>query len=100
MNRYVVSPDARTDLDEIWQFIAEDNVNAADRMMRALRDRFKALVEQPMIGEARPDLAPGIRHSVVGRYLIFYRLSGDEIEVVRVLHGSRDLPAEFGRRTH
>ena len=60
----------------------------------------QARADHPLAAEARPDLAPGLRASPVGNYVIFYRPIHDGIEVVRVLHGARDIPAVFrkGRR--
>ena len=43
----------------------------------------------------RDDLSPGLRSIPHGNYLIFYRLMNNGIEIVRVLHGSRDLPSQF-----
>lgn len=49
----------------------------------------------PGIGRRRDDLAPGLRSISYANYLIFYRPIDDGIEIVRVLHGSRDLPSQF-----
>jgi toxin ParE1/3/4 len=51
----------------------------------------KLIAESPYIGREREELAPGIRSFPAGRYLIFYRPIADGIEIVRVLHGSRDV---------
>ncbi|MDH3209223.1 MAG: type II toxin-antitoxin system RelE/ParE family toxin [Burkholderiaceae bacterium] len=85
---------AERDLDEIWLHIALDNVGAADALLDAIGDRCRLLAGQPMMGRARSELAPEVRSFVVGRYVIFYVPLTDGIEVVRVLHSSRDI-AEF-----
>ena len=55
--------------------------------------RFHILAEQPLLGRSREELAPGMRSFPLGRYVIFYEVLRDGIEIVRVLHGSRDLGA-------
>jgi toxin ParE1/3/4 len=47
------------------------------------------------MGRRRPELAPGIHGFPVGRYVVFYRPSSNGIEIVRVLHGARDLEQQF-----
>ena len=49
----------------------------------------------PRMGTPRDDLAPGIRASVVDRYMVFYRVDGQRIVVVRILKGQRHLPDFF-----
>jgi toxin ParE1/3/4 len=52
------------------------------------------LTLHPFSGAPRDDMAPGIRHLVVGDYLTLYRVRGDAIEIVRVLHGHRNIEAD------
>jgi plasmid stabilization system protein ParE len=56
MNRYVLSVAAELDLDEIWDYIAQDNLDAADRWITKLFDAFKALAQAPGMGHKREDL--------------------------------------------
>lgn len=95
MNQYRVSGEARSDLDEIWLYIANDNPDAADKYIRAIVSRFIKLAATPRLGRARPELSPGLRSFVVGHHVIFYRLADGGIDVVRVLDGVRDLPPLF-----
>jgi toxin ParE1/3/4 len=53
------------------------------------------LSDNPALGPARPDVAPQLRYSPVGSYLIFYRQVDAGVEIVRVLHGARNLRAIF-----
>ena len=92
MNQFRVSARARTDLDEIWLYIAQDNPEAADKYIRAIVSRFPMIASMPQMGRERPDLSPGLRSFVVGHHVIFYRLFEDHLEIVRVLDGVRDLP--------
>lgn len=95
MSQYRVSDAARSDLDEIWFYIAQDNINAADRFLRAIVSRFPKLAAMPQIGRAREELSPRLRSFPVGHYVIFYRPMDNGVEIARVLHGARDLPPLF-----
>lgn len=83
---------AENDLIDIWLYIAPDDVRAADRLLDDLEETFVLLGDQPSLGPARPDIAPGLRYFPVRRYLILYREITDGIEIVRVVHGARDIP--------
>ncbi len=95
MNRYRVSDAARSDLDEIWFYIGQDNTDAADRLVRAIVARFSVLASVPEAGRQRAELSAGLRSVSVGNYVIFYRAMKNGIEIVRVLHGARDFPPMF-----
>jgi toxin ParE1/3/4 len=82
---------AEQDLIDIWAYIASANPSAADRLLDLLDERSKALARNPRMGMARDDIAPGVRHFPVGRYLILYRALNDGVEVVRYVHGMRRL---------
>jgi toxin ParE1/3/4 len=86
---------AEADLEECWLHIARDDPLRAARFLGTVLAKCELLAEQPGIGRPRSDLAPDLRSFVVGRYLIFYRPLDDGIEVVRVLHGARDIEAAF-----
>ena len=74
MNQYRVSAEARSDLDEIWLYIAHNNPDAADKYIRAIISRFATLASMQHMGRERPELSPGLRSFVVGHHVIFYRL--------------------------
>jgi toxin ParE1/3/4 len=95
VSRYRLTNEAREDLDETWLSIAADNPPAADRLLDRLYESFLLLAGQPLLGRARPELGMNLRSFPVGNYVIFYRPIADGIEVARVLHGARDIDAEF-----
>ena len=99
MSGYVLGPDADFDLDAIWEYIAADNIAAADRWIAKLFDAFEALGQTPGIGHRREDLTPfAVLFWPVGAYLIIYRAERRPIEIVAVTQGSRDIPAFLSRR--
>ena len=93
MARIVRLPLAKQDALSIWLYIGRDNVAAAQRMLETIDSRLELLSRNPKLGRERPDIAPGVRYLPVGKYLILYRPLADGIEVVRLVHGARDLSA-------
>ena len=91
MPRLLKRPEAESDLDEIWWYIAQDSPDNADRFLDRLQERFLALADFPKMGTRRDDIQAGLRSQPVENYLIFYFPLADGIEIVRVLHGSRDV---------
>ena len=91
MSGYAFHPEAFTDLDQIWEYIAERNLDAADRVIADIFDTIRALVASPHIGRRRPDLAArSLRFKLVRDYLIAYAPDERPLWVVAVLHGSRN----------
>jgi plasmid stabilization system protein ParE len=101
MTLYVLSEDADRDLEGIWDYIAEDNVDAADRWIGKLFDVFDAIGATPGIGHKREDLtARPVLFWPVGSYLVIYRATSRPVEIVAVTQGARDIPAFLhGRRS-
>jgi toxin ParE1/3/4 len=93
--RLVISKDAVSDLDEIWLFIALNSPQNADIFIDRIYDTCLLLKENPEMGRLRQELSPGLRSFSVGRYIIFYRLKNDIIEIVRILSGYRDIDIAF-----
>ena len=91
------SPRAKADILIAARYIAEQSQSraTAKRWIDTISDKLKLLGRQPHAGEIRPDLGHNVRAFPVGNYIIFYRPSEQGIEVLRVLHGSRDIPEVF-----
>lgn len=87
--------DAEIDLAEIWRYIARDNPQAADRVLDFIERRMKSIAQFPLIGEARPEIAPDLRCYPAGSYVIYYRPTPEAIQIARVLHGARDVQSAF-----
>ncbi len=90
MSEFVLHPHASADLDEIWEYIAADNLDAADRTREEIYEAILSLVPFPYIGHARPDLtANALRFQSVGEYVIAYAPDEKPLAVIAVLHGHR-----------
>nr|WP_216671323.1 type II toxin-antitoxin system RelE/ParE family toxin [Mangrovicoccus sp. HB161399] len=88
-------PAARDDLAGIGDFIAQENPGRALSFLAEIEGRMAQASERPESFPARNDVHEGLRAARHGRYLIFFLHSGEEVQIVRVLHGARDLPRQF-----
>lgn len=86
---------AHLDVTEIAFRIAEENPTAADHWLDLIDKKCHTLARMPEMGRKRFDLAPNLRSFAVGNFIIFYRPVSSGIQVIRVLHGGRDLPPLF-----
>jgi plasmid stabilization system protein ParE len=99
MSRYVLGRDAEEDLHEIWRYVADDSVEAADRLISTLFQTFGALAQKPGMGHKREDLTEfPVLFWPVGNYLVIYRAKKSDIQIVAVVHGKRDVPSFLRRR--
>ena len=90
MTGYDFHPEARLDLDELWEFIRADNLDAADRMIAEILAAIAALVPFPGQGHRRPHLTScPLRFIFVREYLIAYAPEEKPLWVVAVMHGRR-----------
>lgn len=93
-----VRPRADADIDQLADYIAADSLDAELRFLDAVQKAFDLIGEQPGIGSmryARPTLLEGLRFCPIPgfeKHLIFYVERADYIDVLRVLHGARDIP--------
>lgn len=99
MNDYVLGATAVADLEEIWDYIAKDNPNAADRWIARLFEAFEMIARMRAIGHTRKDLASlPVLFWPVGEYLVVYRAEENRPVVIEaVTQGSRDIPSFLGR---
>ncbi len=92
MSRFVLTAPAERDLTDIWDYIAADNLEAADRVLDAMDAAFRRLAAQPGLGHYREDLADKtVRFDAVYSYLIVYRWQTRPLQILRVLHAARDV---------
>jgi toxin ParE1/3/4 len=95
MSRYRYSAQADADLDAITDYFATHNPDAGIRLIDEITELCRFTASQPRTGRPRNDLGSGIRSAVVGQYIIFFRATSDGIDVLRVIHGPRDITPEM-----
>lgn len=105
MPKYFLDPCVEDELWGIWHFIAQDNPDAATRVIEAAYETFKTLAANPGIGKKMQFRNPRLRDvrswRITGfeNYLIFYRsVEGGGIQVIHVYHGARDFEVLFGEK--
>jgi toxin ParE1/3/4 len=88
---YTLSPRAQSDLDKIWDYTAcHWGIDQAETYVRRLWHDIEAVAANPAIGRACPEVKAGYYKFRSGSHILFYRLSGGTVEVVRILHGQMD----------
>lgn len=90
MSGFAFHPEALDDLNDVWEFIAADSVDAADRVVREIFDGIRALAPFPRHGHRRPDLTSRpLRFVRVRDYLIAYAPDENPLLVIAIIHGHR-----------
>jgi plasmid stabilization system protein ParE len=92
MTSFVLTRQAEQDLTEIWDYIARDSADAADRVIGEIQQAMRRLAEMPNMGHIREDLADRCyRFWTVYSYLIVYRADATPLQIIRVISGYRNL---------
>jgi toxin ParE1/3/4 len=93
---YRISEDAQLDLEEIFLYWGDlVSLEAADRIVDSVTDRFWLLAEHPKAGKSASDIAPGVRCFPAGKYLIYYRNTNRGVDILHIFHGARDQTRAF-----
>jgi toxin ParE1/3/4 len=88
---FLISQRAQRDLEGIWDYTAEHwNLVQAEIYLRGIWTAIQTVTADPRIGRTADDVRPGYRRYSVGSHVIFYRITQDGIDVVRVLHSHMD----------
>jgi toxin ParE1/3/4 len=88
------APAARQDLSEIWRYYDQSaSREVADRLVRRIEEAGRSASKHPFQRRPRNDIRVGLRAVIISPYALFDRVGENEVEVVRVLHQRRDLPA-------
>lgn len=88
MSGFVFHPDAYKDLEEIWEYISADSLDAADRLLAEIEEAIRTLSRFPRMGHPRPDLSSKLRFHPVSNFLIAYAPESP-LSVIAILHGRR-----------
>jgi toxin ParE1/3/4 len=87
-------------LDGIWCYVAEGSgsIEIADRLIDSITGRFFLLATYPWVGRRRDDdLRPGLRSFPVGEYVIIYRVEDQDVLILHIVRGNRNIKALLGR---
>ena len=90
-------PLAAKDLENIGDYIAQENPHRAMTFVRELRAQCRKMTQSPLAYRSRPELGKGIRSCAYGRYVIFFSVKDDVLQIIRVLHGAMDADSRFGK---
>ncbi len=95
-----LAPEVEAELDDIWYYMAKQSqsIETANRLIDSITDRFLLLARYPHMGRHRDaDLRPGLRSFPAGEFVIIYRVEGQDVLILHVVRGSRDIKELFGR---
>jgi plasmid stabilization system protein ParE len=87
---YYLSRIAESDLNQIWDYLGDRKLAAADRILDELKVVFRLLAREPLLGEVFDNSRKFLRRFTHGNYVIYYQTSTEPITIIRVLHGARD----------
>lgn len=91
MTAYALSPRARTDLTGVWRYSAENwNVEQADRYVRKMHAVFERLARDPRSGRSCDHIRRGYRMYPVESHMVFFRLTTNGVDIIRILHQKMD----------
>ena len=89
------TPQTQADLEEVWLYVANGGEGLADRFLDKIHKQCRQLAQFPGIGRDRSNLAAYLRSFAVRPFVIFFRPADDAVEIIRVLHGKRDIDSIF-----
>ena len=97
MRTVKVAATAEEDLKGIWAYVAQHNEEAASKLIKEITGKFAVLSDYPQMGREQHKLLVNLRSVAVKGYIIFYQPLENGVEILRVLHGSRDVESIFER---
>ncbi|MDB9518714.1 type II toxin-antitoxin system RelE/ParE family toxin [Roseofilum reptotaenium CS-1145] len=95
MKRYSISQEAIQDLDEISDYLASFSIEAGEQFIQKFTEKCRHLVRFPNMGKNYPEIMPNLKGLILDNYLVFYQIKLEEVEIVRVVSGYRDLESVF-----
>ena len=96
MSRYILSEIADADLDEIYEYTKKEfGADQAVKYLLEVEEVFQQYFINPEMGRKRDEIKKGLYSFPKHNHIIFYRIFEDHICIVRVLHGSKDIPSHF-----
>ncbi len=95
MSRYIISPSASRDLNQIADYFLPRNLEKGEKLFRDFNKKCKNLAKFPNIGRSYAHVRPSLRGVPLNGYIILYQLIDDGIEILRVVSGRQDLESLF-----
>ena len=86
-----ISDQATEDLMELWLYIANDSPRNADKFIDHIYQQCFLICSSPELGRQRDELLSGVRSFPVKRYIVYYRIKSEYLEIIRVMSGYRDI---------
>jgi toxin ParE1/3/4 len=95
MQRYVITLEASRDLQEIVDYFLERSINAGERFVEEFNRKCERLLQFPKMGKPYEDISPDLRGTLVMSYVLLYKLVEEDVVIVRVVSGHRNLEKIF-----
>lgn len=95
MSKFVLSPLAELDLEDVWNYISEFDENAANKFIHDIARAFELLADNRGMGKKLDEYIIELRMFPFKKYQIFYFPNESGVEIYRVLHSARDVEGEF-----
>ncbi len=90
-HQLIIAPTAKIDLTTIYQHgLQQWGQVQSDSYLETIKAQFWLLTKQPLMGIERPDILPDIRSFPIGSHVLFYRVTTDSLEIIRLLHSRQD----------
>ena len=86
---------AANDIDDIAAYIQQDNPSRAQSFTEEISNKIAVIAERPLSFPNRDDLSLGLRAALIGKYIILFSMNENEVEIIRVVHGTRDVNRMF-----
>ncbi|TRU80931.1 MAG: type II toxin-antitoxin system RelE/ParE family toxin [Microcystis novacekii Mn_MB_F_20050700_S1] len=95
MNQYIISTEALRDMEQILDYLTNINISAGEKFLEEFSKKCRYLIQFPLMGRSYREIRPYLRGLPMKNYIIFYRLTEQGLEIMRVIKGERDLEAFF-----
>lgn len=90
-HQLVIAPAAKNDLKEIYQYgLRQWGQSQSESYLSTIKKQFWLLTQQPLMGTERPELLPDTRSLPIESHILFYRVTANRVEIIRVLQGRQD----------
>jgi toxin ParE1/3/4 len=97
MPKIRIAETAGDDLEDVWEYVAQDNPGAARKVIKEITGKFKLLRDHPQIGREENTLLDTLRSFPISSYIVLYKPFENGVEILRILHAARDIERILGR---